>query len=65
MKLPIQQRFRLFQKVAAGILILFFGIMFFVTIIAYLRPSGSTGLDMSKIQKMRQEAIQETLSERP
>lgn len=31
-------------------------VMVVVCIVAYSRPSGSTGLDMSKIQKMRYEA---------
>jgi hypothetical protein len=42
-----------FQYVAAGVLTLFFGIMTFVTYIAFTRTPGSTGMDMSKIQKTR------------
>jgi hypothetical protein len=45
-----------FQFVANGILALFLGILVFVCIIAYMRHSGSTGLDMATIQKMRYEA---------
>lgn len=42
-----------FQYVSNGVLILFLGILVLVTAIAYLRRSGSTGLDMTRIQKMR------------
>jgi len=32
-------------------------VMLVASVIAYSRQSGSTGLDMSKVQKMRYEAI--------
>lgn len=46
-------KFRWFQKTATAIFIIFFSIMFAVIITAYSRQSGSTGLDMAKIQKLR------------
>lgn len=53
------QRLKIFQKVATGILVIFFGIMAFVTYAAYMRPSGSTGLDAAKIQKIRFDSQQQ------
>lgn len=49
------KKLRLFQKTATAVLLLFFGIMIMVTLVAYARPSGSTGLDMSKVHKLRLE----------
>lgn len=49
------KKFLLFQKFALGILVLFFSLMAWVVIASYARSSGSTGLDMSKIQKIRYE----------
>lgn len=49
-----------FRFVANGVLVLFFGIMFYVIVIAFTRHSGSTGLDMGSIQKMRFDAQQLT-----
>lgn len=46
-----------FQFVSYGTLILFFGIMFYVIGIAYTRRSGTTGLDMATLQKLRYEAL--------
>jgi hypothetical protein len=42
-----------FQTAAVGITCIFFGLMVLVTFLAYIRPSGSTGLDMAKVQMMR------------
>lgn len=56
--MTLAQRLKIFQKVATSILILFFSIMAFVTYAAYLRPSGSTGVDAAKIQKIRYETQQ-------
>lgn len=44
--------------VSNGVLALFLGIIVYVIFIAYGRRSGSTGLDMAAIQKMRFEAVQ-------
>ncbi|WP_059062132.1 hypothetical protein [Candidatus Protochlamydia naegleriophila] len=41
-----------------GILALFTGLMLYVTYVAFSRHSGSTGLDMAHIQKVRYEAQQ-------
>lgn len=51
--IPFWQRWKLFQKMATGVLILFFGIMAFVTVAAYARKSGVTGMDMAQAQKLR------------
>jgi hypothetical protein len=50
-----------FQFVSHGVLALFLGILLYVVIIAYMRHSGSTGLDMATIQKMRYEASPSSL----
>lgn len=54
---------RIFQKMAVGVLVLFFGILALAVVIAYSRVSGSTGLDMSKVQKMRLEAKRNAVAE--
>lgn len=51
------QRWHWFQFVSNGILALFIGIMIYATFIAYTRRSGSTGLDMMTIQKIRYDAL--------
>ena len=48
---------RIFQTVALGVLVLFFSIMAVAVFVAYSRNSGSTGLDMSTIQKLRAKPI--------
>jgi hypothetical protein len=52
------RRWHWFRFVSNGIVALFFGIMIYVIVIAFTRQSGSTGLDMGSIQKMRYEAQQ-------
>ena len=42
-----------FQKVATGVFCLFIGLLILVVVVAYSRPSGSTGMDMAKVQKIR------------
>jgi hypothetical protein len=59
------QRYRIFRKSAIGIMVLFFGMMLLVTVTAYSRRSGSTGLDMAKIQKIRYESKQVASTEEP
>ena len=59
------QRKHWFQFVSNGILALFLGILLYVCFIAYTRHSGSTGLDMAKIQKMRYDASIQHSSQRP
>lgn len=49
-------QYKWFQKSAIAVLMTFMGILIYVVIIAYSRRSGNTGLDMAKIQEMRQEA---------
>lgn len=51
------KRFKIFQKVAIGIFLFFMGLMCLVFIVAMQRTSGSTGLDMSKVQQMRSKAF--------
>lgn len=48
-------RIHWFQTAAIGITCIFFGLMALVTLLAYSRPSGFTGLDMAKVQMMRVE----------
>jgi hypothetical protein len=54
-----------FQWTSHGILVLFLGILLYVVVIAYLRHSGSTGLDMATIQKIRYEALPSSLPSPP
>ncbi|KIC74394.1 hypothetical protein [Candidatus Protochlamydia amoebophila] len=48
-----------FQFVFYGILALFTGLMIYVTYVAFTRLSGSTGLDMARIQKVRYDSLQD------
>lgn len=59
-EIPFWQRKRLFQKAATGVLLLFLGIMVVVTFTAHFRKSGVTGLDMAKVQKLRDAANGQT-----
>lgn len=61
MTLPFWQRMRLFQKAATGIMILFFGLMLLVSVVAFTRRSGGTGMDMAQVQKMRYESNQKQI----
>lgn len=45
-----------FQYIAYGVLTIFFGLMAYVVVIAFSRPSGSTGMDAATIQKIRYDA---------
>lgn len=47
-----------FQYLSCAVLALFFGLMLHVTFIAFTRRSGTNGMDMSKVQQRRQEALQ-------
>lgn len=42
-----------FKCLVAGVLMLFIGLLVFVTLTAYTRKSGNTGLDMAKIHLLR------------
>jgi hypothetical protein len=59
------KKMKLFQKAAIMTLFLFFGMMGFVIVAAYSRQSGSTGLDMAKVQKMRYEARHPDIANSP
>jgi len=48
-----------FFFVSHGVLVLFLSIIVYVIAVAYLRPSGSTGMDMAAIQQMRYRSVQE------
>ena len=62
-KASLFQKFRLFHKVAMGVMCLFFGLMIYVTYIAYSRGySGTTKMDMSKVQQIRYNAFQQEKS---
>jgi hypothetical protein len=54
--MPIFSKWKIFQKAATGILIIFMGLMAFVCFVAYARPSGSTRQDMAKAQFVRYQA---------
>lgn len=45
---------RWFQKAYIGIFCLFMGMIVLVIAVAYSRRSGNSGLDMAKIQQIRQ-----------
>ena len=53
------KRVPFFQIGAVGIFSAFMFLMIFVTITAYSRQSGHTGLNMGKIQKMRYDSTLE------
>ncbi|MBA3816298.1 MAG: hypothetical protein H0X29_07225 [Parachlamydiaceae bacterium] len=55
--MSIFSKWRIFQKVAVGVLITFIGLMVLVCIAAYTRPSGSTRQDMAKAQFVRFKAV--------
>lgn len=49
----MKPKFRWFQMVSTATLLLYFGMMALTVILALMRQSGSTGLDMAKIHQMR------------
>lgn len=56
-------RFKWFQMVASAILMIFMGLMAVVTVIAFSRRSGSTGLDMAQIHQIRFEVAYKNIEE--
>jgi hypothetical protein len=52
------KKIEFFKIIATGTLIIFIALMAFVTIVAYSRPSGHTGLSMGKLQQMRSQLSQ-------
>lgn len=46
-----------FRSISSGILIIFMGLMIYVTYLSFTRRSGSTGQDVAQIQKIRYEAL--------
>ncbi len=46
----------LFQMTLVGMFLMFLCILGFVTFVAYRRDSGYAGIDMMKVQKMRQDS---------
>ena len=54
---------RLFRKMATGVLVVFMGIMVFVTVVAYSRKSGSTRQDMAQAQLMRKAALAQPVAD--
>lgn len=57
--MSIFARMKLFQKAAIAIFSFFMGMMILVTIVAHARHSGSTGMDMMKIQQTIQKTVTE------
>jgi hypothetical protein len=51
----MQKRWHWFLFVSYGILFIFLGVMTYVTYVCFSRKSGSTGLDMAKVQQIRYE----------
>ena len=51
-----------FQFISNGFLALFLGILAYVCIVAFSRHSGSTGLDVATIQKIRYENLPQNSS---
>jgi hypothetical protein len=49
----------LFHRTAAFLLILFMGVLVFVTGVAFTRKSGNTGMDMGKAHLLRQKVVKE------
>lgn len=50
------EKFRWFQIVAILTFSIFMGLLVFVTLSAFGRRSGNTGIDMAQIQQMRAKA---------
>lgn len=46
-----------FRWISALFLFIFFGLMILTTGVAFTRRSGSTGLDMGTVQKIRYDAL--------
>lgn len=55
-------RMKIFQKVAITIFSFFMGLMILVTIVAHTRRSGSTKMDMMRIQQTIQQKARQTES---
>lgn len=58
--MSIFARMKLFQKAAMAIFSFFMGMMVLVTVVAYSKRSGSTGMDMMKIQQLHQEKVKKS-----
>lgn len=54
--MSIFAKWKIFQKVAIGVLVVFMSLMALVCVAAYSRPSGSTRQDMAKAQFVRYKA---------
>lgn len=52
-KLSFLARIRFFQKSVVCVAVFFLGLMFWVAVVAHTKRSGSTGMDMGSIQKIR------------
>lgn len=55
--MSIFSKWKIFQKVAIGVLVTFMGLMVLVCVAAYSRTSGSTRQDMAKAQFVRYKAV--------
>lgn len=54
------RRWHWFQWISHSVLLLFMGIIVYVIFIAFSRDSGSAGIDMSTIQKVRFDTFTKT-----
>lgn len=52
-------KYRIFQKTASAILIVFMGVMLGATFIAYSRRSGSTKQDMARAHLIRAKSLEQ------
>lgn len=60
----MRKRRHWFQYASVGFLFLFLGMLCLTIVVAYSRRSGSTGMDVATIQKIRYEAINPSTSQR-
>lgn len=58
--MSIFARMKLFQKAVIAIFCFFMGMMILVTVVAHTKRSGSTGMDMMKIQQAYQDKVKKS-----
>jgi len=51
---------KIFQKIVILIFSLFMGLMVLVTVLAYSKKTGHTGMDMGKLQQLRYQQASNT-----
>jgi len=58
--MSIFARMKIFQKIVIAIFCFFMGMMILVTVVAHTMRSGSTGMDMMKIQQAYQDKVKKS-----